>query len=105
MSISANGQLTGSDSRGCAFNGTVTVPNANHNMYGIDAHATSCGSLDGHYLGTGTLLDADAMQGWLTAMHPLEHGGHSHGGSMMGGSPMMGHNTVPTGRQTCSCSR
>jgi hypothetical protein len=35
----------------------------------------------------------------MTAMHPLEHGGHSHGGSMMGGSPMMGHNTVPTGQR------
>jgi hypothetical protein len=38
------------------------------------------------------------MQDWMTAMHPLEHGGHSHGGSMMGGSPMMGHNSVPTGQ-------
>jgi len=93
MSISANGQLTGSDSRGCVFNGTVAVPNLNQNMYGIDAHVTSCGSLDGHYQGSGTLLDADAMQDWLTAMHPLEHGGHSHGGSMMG------HNTIPTGQQ------
>jgi hypothetical protein len=47
----------------------------------------------------GALLDADAMQDWMTAMHPLEHGGHSHGGSMMGGSPMMGRNTVPTGER------
>ena len=59
---------------------------------------TSCGTLDGVYQGMGTLLDADAMQDWMTAMDPLEHGGHSHGGSMMGGSSMMGRNTVPTGQ-------
>ena len=99
MTMSANGQLTASDSRGCLINGSVGVPDATHNMYRINATVTSCGSLDGTYSGMGALLDADAMQDWMTAMHPLEHGGHSHGGSMMGGSPMMGHNTVPTGQR------
>jgi hypothetical protein len=99
MTIGANGQITGSDSRGCVINGTVDIPDPTHNMHRIDATVTSCGSLDGHYQGMGTLLDADAMRDWMTAMHPLEHGGHSHGGSMMGGSPMMGHNTVPTGKR------
>ncbi len=98
MTIGANGQLTASDSRGCVINGTVEVPDPTRNMYRIDATATSCGSLDGHYLGMGTLLDADAMHDWMAAMHPLEHGGHSHGG-MMGGSHGMDHNTVPTGQQ------
>jgi len=98
MTMSANGQLTASDSRGCIFNGAVDVPDATHNMYRINATVTSCGSLDGTYSGMGALLDADAMQAWMTAMHPLEHGGHSHGDSMMGGSRMMGHNTVPTGQ-------
>lgn len=98
MTIGANGQLFGSDSRGCVISGTVDIPDPTHNMHRIDATVTSCGSLDGHYQGMGTLLDADAMRDWMTAMHPLEHGGHSHGGSMMGGSPMMGHNTVPTGQ-------
>jgi hypothetical protein len=99
MTLSANGQLTASDSRGCLLNGTVGVPDATHNMYRINATVTSCGSLDGAYQGMGTLLDADAMQDWMTAMQPLEHGGHSHGGPMMGGAPMMGHNTVPTGQR------
>jgi len=98
MTIGADGQVTGSDSRGCVVNGTVSVPDASHNMYGIDATVTSCGSLDGHYQGMGTLLDATAMQDWMNAMHPLEQGGHTHGGYMMGGSPMMGHNTVPSGQ-------
>ncbi len=98
MTIAADGQVTASDSRGCLVNGSVTVPDATHNLYRMDATVASCGSLDGHYQGMGTLLDADAMQDWMTAMHPLEHGGHSHGGSMMGGSPMMGRNTVPAGQ-------
>lgn len=99
MTLNVNGQLTASDSRGCVVNGTVSVPDATHNMYRMNATVTSCGTLDGTYTGMGALLDADAMQDWMTAMHPLEHGGHSHGGSMMGGSPMMGHNTVPTGQR------
>jgi hypothetical protein len=98
MTLSVNGQLSASDSRGCLINGSVGVPDATHNMYNLNATVTSCGSLDGTYSGMGALLDADAMQDWMTAMHPLEHGGHSHGGTMMGGSPMMGHNTVPTGQ-------
>jgi hypothetical protein len=99
MTISTNGQLTANDSRGCLFNGAVGVPDLTHNMYSLNATVTSCGSLDGTYSGMGALLDADAMQDWMTAMHPLEQGGHTHGGSMMGGSPMMGHNTVPTGQR------
>lgn len=97
LSMDALGQLTGSDSRGCVFSGTVTVPDPRHNLYGIDANVSSCGTLDGHYTGMGTLLDADAMRDWMTAMHPLEQGGHTHGGSMMGGGHM-GQNTVPAGQ-------
>lgn len=94
MTIGANGQIAGSDSRGCVISGAAGVPDATHNLYRIDATVTSCGSLDGTYSGIGALLDADAMQDWMTAMRPLEHGG-----SMMGGSPMMGRNTVPTGQR------
>ena len=94
MTISSNGQMSGHDTRGCVFSGTVTVPDAAHNLYRLEASVSSCGALDGAYTGMGTLVDADAMRDWMTSMHPLEHGGHSHGGSMGGG--MMG-NTVPTG--------
>jgi hypothetical protein len=96
MTIGANGQITGQDTRGCVFNGTVTVPDPTHNLYRLEAAVSSCGALDGPYTGMGTLVDADAMRDWMTSMHPLEHGGHSHGGGMMGGG-MMGGNTVPTG--------
>lgn len=99
MTIGANGVLTGSDSKGCVFNGTLSVPDPTHNLYAIEATVSSCGSLDGNYRGMGTLVDADAMVDWMTAMHPLEQGGHTHGGTMMGGSPMMSHNTVPSGQR------
>jgi hypothetical protein len=99
MTLGAGGELMASDSRGCIMNGTVGLPDTVHNLYAIEMQVTSCGSLDGRYQGTGTLLDADLMQDWMTAMHPLEHGGHTHGGSMMSGSPMMGGNTVPTGQR------
>lgn len=100
MTLHADGQLSGSDSRGCVFGGTVTVPDPQHNLYHLDVNVSACGSLDGHYRGTGTLLDADAMRDWMTGMHPLEHGGHSHGGSMMPGGHHggLGENTVPTGQ-------
>jgi hypothetical protein len=104
MTVGANGQLIGTDTRGCAFNGTVTVPDATRNLYDLNATVTSCGALDGAYQGRGTLFDADAMRDWMTAMHPLEQGGHTHGsmGSMPGmpGMPGMGGmtwNTIPSG--------
>lgn len=106
MTIGTDGQLIANDSRGCSMNGTVSVPDATHNLYSMSATVTSCGSLDGSYQGQGTLFDADAMNDWMTAMHPLEQGGHSQGnmdmssmGHMggMGGMSGMPYNTVPTG--------
>lgn len=55
MSITQTGELTASDTRGCVINGTVTVPDALHNLYRLDATVTSCGVLDGAYQGHGTL--------------------------------------------------
>jgi hypothetical protein len=98
MTIGTDGQLVAADSRGCNIDGTVTVPDPTRNMYAISATVTSCGTLDGAYQGMGTLLDATAMRDWMTAMHPLEQGGHTHG-SMggMGGMGGMTYNTIPSG--------
>ena len=104
MSITASGELTASDSRGCVVNGTVTVPDPTHNLYKLDATVTSCGALDGTYHGYGSLLDADAMRDWTQAMGCFQYGaggmmgGGGMGGGMMGGWwPMTGTNTVPSG--------
>ena len=105
-SFTQSGQLTGSDSRGCVLNGTVSVPDPTHNLYQIDATVTSCGILDGSYQGRGTLLDATAMQNWMGSMGCFQYGyggwGGMMGGGMMGGGmggwwPYNGTNTVPTG--------
>ncbi len=107
MSVTQGGQLTGSDSRGCVFNGTVTVPDSNHNLYQIAATVTSCGILDGDYQGHGTLADATAMQNWMSTMGCFQYGSGGWGGGMMGGGmmgggtggwwPYQGSNTVPSG--------
>jgi hypothetical protein len=97
MSIDTNGQMVANDSRGCSINGTVTIPDTTRNLYSISANVSSCGTLDGSYLGKGTLLDADAMRDWMSTMHPIEQGGHSHGNMHMGGMGGMTYNTVPTG--------
>lgn len=98
LSVGSDGQLAAADSRGCAINGTVTVPDPTRNLYAISATVTSCGAMDGGYQGQGTLLDANAMRDWMTAMHPLEQGGHTHGNmGGMGGMGGMTYNTVPSG--------
>lgn len=106
MSVTQGGQLTGSDSRGCVFNGSVSIPDPMHNLYQIDATVTSCGILDGSYQGHGTLLDATAMQSWMGSMGCFQYGAGGWGGGMMGGGmmggmggwwPYSGSNTVPTG--------
>jgi hypothetical protein len=109
MSFSQGGQLTGTDSRGCVLNGTVSIPDPTHNLYQVDATVTSCGILDGSYQGHGTLLDATAMQGWTRSMGCFQYGAGGWNGGMMGGGggmigggmgrwwPYSGTNTVPAG--------
>ena len=107
LSFTQGGELTGSDSRGCVFNGSVTVPDPTHNFYQVNATVTSCGILNGSYQGHGTLLDATAMQSWMGSMGCFQYGSGGWGGGMMGGGmmrggmggwwPYSGSNTVPTG--------
>jgi hypothetical protein len=108
MTVSASGQLTASDTRGCVINGTVTVPDPAHNLYRLAANVTSCGVLDGNYQGHGTLVDATAMQSWMNTMACFQYGqdgmphdGMGHGGPGPGGMmnwwPLGGVNTVPGG--------
>jgi hypothetical protein len=108
LSFTQDGQLTGSDSRGCVFNGTVAVPDPTHNFYQVHATVTSCGILDGTYEGHGTLMDATAMQDWTGSMGCFQYGARGWNGGMMGGGmmggmggwwPYTGSNTVPTGTQ------
>lgn len=60
VAIDANGVVTGSDSYGCVYNGSVTVPNSAANYYDVSVTATTCGPNDGTFTGLATLGDASA---------------------------------------------
>jgi hypothetical protein len=57
VTIHRDGQLDGSDTKGCTLIGSVDVPDPAVNYYSAIADATTCGILDGHYLGMLTLSD------------------------------------------------
>jgi hypothetical protein len=51
VTVHDDGQLDGSDTRGCMLIGNVTVPDAAKNVYRAVASASTCGDLDGDYEG------------------------------------------------------
>ena len=65
MTIESNGQLTGSYSNGCVFNGSAAIPDASHNMVRLQIDLANCGSRgsqkawNGSYAGLGVLLSGD----------------------------------------------
>jgi hypothetical protein len=67
VTIESNGQLTGSYSNGCVFNGTAAIPDTSHNMVRLQIDLANCGSRgsakqwNGAYAGLGVLLSGDAI--------------------------------------------
>jgi hypothetical protein len=65
MTIDANGQLTGSYSNGCVFNGSAAIPDTSHDMVQLQIDLANCGSRgsqkgwNGAYAGLGVLLAGD----------------------------------------------
>lgn len=65
VTIDANGQLSGSYSNGCVFNGNASIPDATHNMVQLQIDLANCGSQgsskqwNGAYTGLGVLLSGD----------------------------------------------
>ncbi|HTJ18144.1 MAG TPA: hypothetical protein VL494_15285 [Steroidobacteraceae bacterium] len=65
MTIESSGQLTGSYSNGCVFNGSAAIPDASHNMVRLQIDLANCGSRgsqkawNGSYAGLGVLLSGD----------------------------------------------
>ncbi len=67
VTIDASGQLTGSYSNGCVFNGNASIPDASHNMVQLQIDLANCGSQgsskawNGAYSGLGVLLSGNAV--------------------------------------------
>jgi hypothetical protein len=65
VTIDPNGQLMGSYSNGCVFNGNASIPDAAHNMVQLQIDLANCGSRgsskqwNGAYTGLGVLLTGD----------------------------------------------
>ena len=65
VTIESSGQLTGSYSNGCVFNGNASIPDASHNMVQLQIDLANCGSSgsskqwNGAYTGLGVLLSGD----------------------------------------------
>lgn len=59
VTIHSDGQLDGSDTRGCVLIGDVTVPDPAKNYYRAAADVSSCGGFSGHYAGAMWLSDLE----------------------------------------------
>jgi hypothetical protein len=58
LNVSAAGAITGSDTGGCQYNGTTTVPNPLYNAYSVEVVITGCSPNNGTYRGPMVLGDA-----------------------------------------------
>ena len=65
VTVHDDGQLDGSDTRGCVLMGEVAVPDAAKNVYRAAANASSCGDLDGNYDGILSLRLSAGRLSWL----------------------------------------
>jgi hypothetical protein len=63
LTVDPSGQVTGSHTNGCVYNGSISLPDAGHNLVKLDMQLANCprsisgsGSSDGHYSGLGLLF-------------------------------------------------
>lgn len=57
MTVNASGAISGGDSEGCAYSGSLSVPDAAYNIYGVSLNVANCGAENGSYSGYATLGD------------------------------------------------
>jgi len=57
VSIDAAGRLDGQDAAGCLYSGTVSIIDANYNVYDLSLSVLNCSSANGDYSGLGILTD------------------------------------------------
>jgi hypothetical protein len=61
LSISAAGVMTGSDTSGCQYNGTITPIDAQFDGYSVTVTFSNCGTANGTYSGVGVVADYAAF--------------------------------------------
>jgi hypothetical protein len=54
IAIDADGFISGSDTDGCQYHGSLSIPDVSVNTYKITYELTSCGDLNGNYSGLAT---------------------------------------------------
>lgn len=64
ISIAANGDITGSDSDGCTFGGSLSIIDSNFNAYQVDLIVAAC-TAAGTYSGLAAVLDGAAPEDTL----------------------------------------
>lgn len=57
LTLSEAGELSGSDSYGCAYAGEITLPDPQFNLIAFSMNVTSCSSWNGAYRGYGAQID------------------------------------------------
>jgi len=62
LSIWHPGSISGKDSNGCIYNGSVKISDSDHNMYSFEM---TCSCVGGHSYGLGILTDTDAANDTL----------------------------------------
>lgn len=74
VTFEQNGDIFGTDSDGCVFSGSTTVPNTNRNMYKVSLKVENCGEFNGSYSGLGALSSADASNEFVVIATNANYG-------------------------------
>lgn len=61
-SIGTNGTITGTDPAGCTWNGQISIPDAQFNMFNVDLTVSNCGDNNAFYEGTGFQDDMSELE-------------------------------------------
>jgi hypothetical protein len=60
ITVDPSGAINGSDTLGCVYAGTATVPDAAYNYYSLSISLSSCGAYSGAYSGLATIINNPA---------------------------------------------
>ena len=66
VSISSSGVITGNDTDGCTYDGVISTPDSNFNLYETNIDVSSCGAENGSYSGFAALYDENGVEDGLT---------------------------------------